>query len=100
MIRQPPRSTRTYTLFPCATLFRSGPESSSPHAASTRLDVAQGPGTPREQPQAMLEYAAGNRSVDHEVDVQVALLAGHHGFRVGDAERGIHRSEEHTSELT
>src|SRR3546814_20770027 len=24
MIRRPPRSTRTYTLFPCTTLFRSG----------------------------------------------------------------------------
>src|SRR3546814_2103270 len=30
MIRRPPRSTRTYTLFPYTTLFRSGPNNEAP----------------------------------------------------------------------
>src|SRR3546814_9225471 len=38
MIRRPPRSTRTDTLFPCTTLFRSnGSESSRPPAPAARL---------------------------------------------------------------
>src|SRR3546814_5109141 len=38
MIRRPPRSTRTDTLFPCTTLFRpNGSESSRPPAPAARL---------------------------------------------------------------
>src|SRR3546814_10084037 len=43
MIRRPPRSTRTDTLFPYTTLFRSCPSSASPVAAS-HLDQIPRPG--------------------------------------------------------
>src|SRR3546814_4146471 len=36
MIRRPPRSTRTYTLFPYTTLFRSGRQASGPLFPSLR----------------------------------------------------------------
>src|SRR3546814_2082502 len=76
MIRRPPRSTRTDTLFPYTTLFRS------PGAAGVeaRIDRACGTG--------------------HEFSVRDSDLRGlQHGlWRSADA-AGDRRSEEHTSEL-
>src|SRR3546814_16842622 len=40
MIRRPPRSTRTDTLFPYTTLFRSIPDSSRGHAVAENLAIA------------------------------------------------------------
>src|SRR3546814_5429652 len=85
MIRRPPRSTRTDTLFPYTTLFRSV-----------------------EQPQrAVVPYrhlAFGIQQVDGvamgAVDQQIELFRQQPGF--GGAARGApfaFRSEEHTSEL-
>src|SRR3546814_3198243 len=76
MIRRPPRSTRTDTLFPYTTLFRS----------------------------AMLASAIGiDRTVEHDVGRAVSC---EDCFRVLDRHRGpqrrrrsVQRSEEHTSEL-
>src|SRR3546814_4941541 len=70
MIRRPPRSTRTDTLFPYTTLFRSlpwVPDSSSRHAAQVQF-----------APQA-------RRTIPEPPDMPPALGGG--------------RSEEHTSEL-
>src|SRR3546814_3429836 len=71
MIRRPPRSTRTDTLFPYTTLFRSG---------------ASGDGTDREEPHDdhLLQHARPCR----------ADLSG-----VVEGQRPERRSEEHTSEL-
>src|SRR3546814_12018183 len=77
MIRRPPRSTRTDTLFPYTTLFRSE------RTFLTKLAVAVGPvpGTPG---------AAG---------AQGALLSQRHAIdTLAQSERNG-RSEEHTSEL-
>src|SRR3546814_2170207 len=80
MSRRPPRSTRTDTLFPYTTLFRSG------------VDMAG---------------AAGQRVVPlgHEGD-RLALLVGdllagvlQQHMVVGHGQRLVVRSEEHTSEL-
>src|SRR3546814_9405612 len=82
MIRRPPRSTRTDTLFPDTTLFRS-----------RRFDVAE---------------HQGRRAVGDERAVGALQRPGHHRVLVGDvaaelvAEVLAHlrqRSEEHTSEL-
>src|SRR3546814_8153486 len=72
MIRRPPRSTRTDTLFPYTTLFRSSPPSRSPRsgAACWRSRPASGATTSR----------PGS--------------SGRRGHR-----RCLLRSEEHTSEL-
>src|SRR3546814_1503846 len=40
MIRRPPRSTRTDTLFPYTTLFRSLPDESTRHACRARASIA------------------------------------------------------------
>src|SRR3546814_5756324 len=84
MVRRPPRSTRTDTLFPYTTLFRSTPAGSEPTNESDahRPDEADGHG-------AIVLRARGltKSFVGHTVlkDVDLDLRAG--------------RSEEHTSEL-
>src|SRR3546814_3971322 len=85
MIRRPPRSTRTDTLFPYTTLFRSGrltwdheqrePVVHVAHASLQLLAVLDGP----------------QRSV-----VRVGPCLRHHQFAAAGLEP---RSEEHTSEL-
>src|SRR3546814_2410670 len=76
MIRRPPRSTRTDTLFPYTTLFRS------PRAIGVALVLAQ-----------ILHQAAAEAAADHGVgQLQRDVV------RVGGGNRRP-RSEEHTSEL-
>src|SRR3546814_7694027 len=78
MIRRPPRSTRTDTLFPYTTLFRSGERDTRPDLwLEGRQPNRRGPrrGVERDRRRAAQEDAADAR----------------------DARRG--RSEEHTSEL-
>src|SRR3546814_3889361 len=92
MIRRPPRSTRTDTLFPYTTLFRS-----SERADRTKVDHV-----PR---QFRIDGLANESD-----DLRVLAAADHaefhdardfgpeaHAARAVDAAR--HRSEEHTSEL-
>src|SRR3546814_4615442 len=79
MIRRPPRSTRTDTLFPDTTLFRSG-----------QLQVGL--------------FIEARPQLDHRRDLFAISRRVHQGvddFRVGAAaiEGLAHRSEEHTSEL-
>src|SRR3546814_4083298 len=76
MIRRPPRSTRTDTLFPYTTLFRSQAERTPGEDRPQRL-AGRGNGDPR-------------RSGD------LRIAAGEY---VATAEAAHHRSEEHTSEL-
>src|SRR3546814_9851853 len=90
MIRRPPRSTRTDTLFPYTTLFRSGRERSfswsSLHSFSKRFGVDQiGLGT---FPMTCLWRAASGAAVIRRAAPR---------RRVSTA--GASRSEEHTSEL-
>src|SRR3546814_3199811 len=91
MIRRPPRSTRTDTLFPYTTLFRSGEvvESGSPSCVRRRLR------TPRAADAAAAAAAAtaGNRRRPRMPGARGA------GRRCGQGRPGGRRSEEHTSEL-
>src|SRR3546814_5510432 len=92
MIRRPPRSTRTDTLFPYTTLFRSlGVEFGQLRGglagvdAQHRLALLHVLAFGYEEPDHH-RRAVGKRGVDH--------------LRVGRADlAGQHRSEEHTSEL-
>src|SRR3546814_19744712 len=83
MIRRPPRSTRTDTLFPYTTLFRScrqqGPGKRSDHAAE-QVSQKQRPG-------------------DGDPGDDSSLGVGAHREEVAAVARTAHRSEEHTSEL-
>src|SRR3546814_9251494 len=59
MIRRPPRSTRTDTLFPYTTLFRS-----------SRLRRARRDGADLSDPQSAEFFAARNRSEEHTSELQ------------------------------
>src|SRR3546814_6615442 len=89
MIRRPPRSTRTDTLFPYTTLFRSafGFIGHSRYLPDRRDLNRSFPGSPKGSLAAQLAYIFLNEVVarsDCGIDLHSAA---------------IHRSEEHTSEL-
>src|SRR3546814_2067727 len=86
MIRRPPRSTRTDTLFPDTTLFRSQP-------SSRRADDRRG----RRYFGFGLAHPARFRS-DRQIGV-VERRGGGDGGAGRGAGQGARRSEEHTSEL-
>src|SRR3546814_8765278 len=77
MIRRPPRSTRTDTLFPYTTLFRSVKKMMSPELLN-RLD------------KTIVFRALTKKDVMSILDLQIAELRDR---------LSKHRSEEHTSEL-
>src|SRR3546814_5286805 len=85
MIRRPPRSTRTDTLFPYTTLFRS--EHEVQRFDRCIPDALRGQRTRQLVVEAGLELAAP--AVEDEIQM--------HGLAV--PEHGDRRSEEHTSEL-
>src|SRR3546814_4109880 len=81
MIRRPPRSTRTDTLFPYTTLFRSlAATAPTSMTASTTSPAGSWPSTARSSPTTTLTPVPSSRPSD-------------------DLEGRAHRSEEHTSEL-
>src|SRR3546814_4976568 len=102
MIRRPPRTTRTDTLFPDTTLFRSQSRVVRTHMAFHQDEgVAEraGIGLPAAQLDAVAERRLGHQLLEigdrldaavteHRLLRQIGSLAGHEG-----------RSEEHTSEL-
>src|SRR3546814_982796 len=95
MIRRPPRSTRTDTLFPYTTLFRSGPASGCAAAAGAARNGAR----PLPLP--------SSRRRHNDPPLAVAQRARHHAGGSGGPLRQAPRahrpaggrSEEHTSEL-
>src|SRR3546814_4021038 len=102
MIRRPPRSTRTDTLFPYTTLFRSEPFFHA-QVEVRRVDADEGVGLPVQYPPA--EAAA---QLQQPRQVREHLGEAHHrqllrvvpGLEAGRAHRiAADRSEEHTSEL-
>src|SRR3546814_1801397 len=92
MIRRPPRSTRTYTLLPYTTLFRSLLQLGLEKTGEHQLRVAE-IGTPQRglvqfgRPQVAAGKTAAVESAAAEIGAAALGAAG------GD------RSEEHTSEL-
>src|SRR3546814_7327076 len=115
MIRRPPRSTRTDTLFPYTTLFRSlldEVEGAGLHGVDRHVDVAvAGDDDDRQvacrlsQLALQLESAhAGHAHVHHDAALLAGPVALEKGPRRGEGahrqvHRGDQRSEEHTSEL-
>src|SRR3546814_19468587 len=79
MIRRPPRSTRTDTLFPYTTLFRSGLKA-----------------------ERVLLVGAGKDAELSDRQLRKLIAAAHGVLKTlggSDAVLALHRSEEHTSEL-
>src|SRR3546814_8107041 len=87
MIRRPPRSTRTDTLFPYTTLFRSAVGLARNAEPQIARDLAH---------HAFLESAQGKAQevelVLRRREQEIALIARR-------IDRAVQRSEEHTSEL-
>src|SRR3546814_4291552 len=84
-IRRPPRSTRTYTLFPYATLFRSI------GVIGRRIGIA-------DRPIGFL-VRRGRGCVRRGLRRTVRRRAAGHGEQRRGEQASPHRSEEHTSEL-
>src|SRR3546814_1145491 len=97
MVRRPPRSTRTDTLFPYPTLFRSARQlfdadrPARVHAAGGDADLR-----PHAELAAVGELRRGVVQHDGGIDLGHEPLGGAHV--VGEDRVGV-RSEEHTSEL-
>src|SRR3546814_2283680 len=87
MIRRPPRSTRTDTLFPYTTLFRSD---------HRRCGGAVAGAAPLEE-EAADEIALRHHGVQRSVDMGERMVERHQ-HRMDALEQAF-RSEEHTSEL-
>src|SRR3546814_7356173 len=118
MIRRPPRSTRTYTLFPYPTLFRSDVASGQPVARpepQVGVVVHPEPGEGGEPRVDVAELACVDAVAQHLLHPALVLAAPHpellrplagegrelvqeHPHVVGVAVDDL-RSEEHTSEL-
>src|SRR3546814_1214845 len=81
MRRRPPRSTRTDTLFPYTTLFRSGDVERAQEVRAAGVDVLA---------LELVLVGIGDR-VDDEIERAPGVGEG--------VEDRVHRSEEHTSEL-
>src|SRR3546814_3428514 len=91
MIRRPPRSTRTDTLFPYTTLFRSG---------------SDGPGVDQSCPTRIVRRSAKRRSVRRgactsraHTELRPLVVSSGVSCRLSVATSRPGRSEEHTSEL-
>src|SRR3546814_1050593 len=91
MIRRPPRSTRTDTLFPYTTLFRSDPV-----GARHRRALGDHVGQPDQAAPLILLVKTRDLRRDRRVGLAVGVARRE---PVDQAEDHQHRSEEHTSEL-
>src|SRR3546814_2580514 len=100
MLRRPPRSTRTDTLFPYTTLFRAGrgrvPRSSGPPRADIDGLAALARADAQKDDADEITEIVPAAVIGHRVDRDVGHEQAEHP---GDGEDEAVRSEEHTSEL-
>src|SRR3546814_1897481 len=89
MIRRPPRSTRTYTLFPYTTLFRSSPTAR----------CAKRTGEPACEFNRGRQAAAAAGSRDDDPTSTSTGTGGFGAYALSGESVVVVRSEEHTSEL-
>src|SRR3546814_4384331 len=89
MRRRPPRSTRTDTLFPYTTLFRSGLPFRDRAVVDLEADRALGD----------VAVAVHRLVVVDEGRLQCGIEPAPAPLRAGPGRLGVDRSEEHTSEL-
>src|SRR3546814_3044045 len=92
MIRRPPRSTRTVSLFPYTTLFRSGSVCLARDVGRHRKSAFQSL-PPRGLENPALTWANANQ-VSHILPGKAQVCG-----QTGTEDRVFERSEEHTSEL-
>src|SRR3546814_9349714 len=96
MIRRPPRSTPTYTLFPYTTYFRSGLAQAAEQGAGEPLEEA------RQYSALMPQRPSSQRRLGSQAalwNVKARDPSFRWGDEVGNGTMKLGRSEEHTSEL-
>src|SRR3546814_4187913 len=93
MIRRPPRSTRTYTLFPYTTLFRSTSACAQP--SSPKYGRARNPRNPRS---AAARRGETRRSEEHTSELQSLMRISYAAFCLKKKKR-LHRVERPQSYL-
>src|SRR3546814_6102066 len=96
MIRRPPRSTRTDTLFPYTTLFRSFPNLTIERNIAFGLENS---GRPRAEVTRRVAELLDLVGLDDQRGKYPAQLSGGQQQRIALARAIASRSEEHTSEL-
>src|SRR3546814_7703041 len=101
MIRRPPRSTRTDTLFPYTTLFRSldlAIAVGRKHFTGDTVELLPGRAVDR---QYIIESADGLEKIRHVLELLCAGLSDgrSRGAALGELFADKPRSEDHTSEL-
>src|SRR3546814_5453914 len=103
MIRLPPRATRTATLFPYTTLFRSAGIDAADATAFGQADIPDPPGGVRGRDRLRRDRASrrhrhlrGERAV---VEQHIAAVDPFDPQMPADQQRGMARSEEHTYDL-
>src|SRR3546814_5220304 len=95
MIRRPPRSTRTDTLFPYTTLFRSREA-----RAAQRIGVSRSLSLSKREGAPVQDFPV--HSLQRQIRLNLATTAWATGFSPLDCAQyntAVGRSEEHTSEL-
>src|SRR3546814_9832605 len=97
MLRRPPRSTRTDTLFPYTTLFRSGDRQFLGLPPRRRRAAGGERGQPGGGETAPARHHRQSQLLDHAADGRAGAAASRGRDRAH--QRGHLRSEEHTSEL-
>src|SRR3546814_5907587 len=102
MIRRPPRSTRTDTLFPYTTLFRSrvSPAGATTSGIRSGCTPAEQPVAPIE-PRILMHHQVGEREPETETGETENDRDSHNIWHHGKQRitKQSERSEEHTSEL-
>src|SRR3546814_3771039 len=98
LIQTPPRSTRTYTLFPCTTLFRSP----VPPAAAARRSRPGNPGSSRTAPSpgrsaapAATKSARPRRSEEHTSELQSLMRISYAVFCLKKKTKNIEKTNRH-----
>src|SRR3546814_5910742 len=97
MIRRPPRSTRTETLFPYTSLFRS-PDAHGGAVPGDPRRTGSGLGATGENLRWQGRRQLSPGQVDHQADQRYRPCGEQRPDRARSAQSGV-RSEEHTSEL-
>src|SRR3546814_2046610 len=108
MIRRPPRSTRTYTLFPYTTLFRSRHkgigtrvEASTPGSAynpsATTLEELAHFGAATERRIERIERVVADRSEEHTSELQSLMRISYAVFCLKKKKNYINNSRQHTT---
>src|SRR3546814_3112537 len=102
MIRRPPRSTRTDTLLPYTTLFRSDVDALArfrpPHGGVVGAVAGRGKGD-HEMPALRFVRQARAQVVEQEIGIARIQCVEPAAVEFGERGLRLQRSEEHTSEL-